>query len=214
LITSEVGETLDIVAREVVLEVTAPDGVHVESLSPFPTRDGRGRTEIVVGDLTSDERVSIVLRLNFPYGQLGHSTGAVVGLADRDDVIAESSVKLAWEYSTDQANDIQDRDREVDRAVARTFASRARQEAVARNRAGDFKGAQQAIAGTARRIRKYAGRDSELRAIVDGLELEEPSFLRVMPEASRKMAYAASAYAMNSRSPDGKAMKATDRKAP
>jgi hypothetical protein len=35
-----------------------------------------------------------------------------------------------------------------------------------------------------------------------------------MPEASRKLAYAASAYAMNSRSPDGKALKATDRKAP
>jgi Ca-activated chloride channel family protein len=210
LVTSEVGETLDVVAREAVLQVTAPSGVSVESLSPHPTRDRAGRTEIVVGDLASDEQVSVVLRLNFPYGQLGNSTGVVLSLADRDDVLAEGSVKLAWEYASDQANDTQDRDRDVDRAVAKVFAARARQEAVALNRAGDYKAAQHAIAGTARRIRKYAGHDPELRTIVENLEVEEPSFQRVMPEMARKMAYAASSYAMNSRTPVGKAVKSRD----
>ena len=207
LITSEVGETLDIVARDVIVEVTAPDGVQVESLSPYPTRDGRGRTEIVVGDLTSDERVSIVLRLNFPYGQVGHSTGAVVGLADRDDVLADGSVKLAWEYATDQENDSQDRDREVDRAVPRTFASRARQEAVGRNRAGDYKAAQRAVEATARRIRKYAGRDPELRAVVSELEGEAHQFMAPMALPALKVAYASASYVMRSRMPDGKVVK-------
>lgn len=210
LVTSEVGETLDVVAREVVLQVTAPSGVSVESLSPHPTRERAGQTEIVVGDLTSDERVSVVLRLNFPYGQIGNSTGVMVGLADRDDVLTQGSVKLAWEYASDQANDTQDRDRDVDRAVARIFAARARQEAVALNRAGDYEAAQHAIAGTARRIRKYAGHDPDLRSIVENLQLEEPTFVAPMPEMSRKMAYAASSYAMNSRSVVGKALKAKD----
>ena len=40
-VTSEVGETLEVVARDVSLEVDAPDGVQVESLSPFPTRSFR-----------------------------------------------------------------------------------------------------------------------------------------------------------------------------
>ncbi len=87
LVTSEVGETLDIVARDVVVEVAAPAGIEVESLSPYPTRDAHGRTGIVVGDLTSGEQVSVVLRLKFPYGQVGHSTGAVISLSDRDDVL-------------------------------------------------------------------------------------------------------------------------------
>jgi Ca-activated chloride channel family protein len=206
LVTSEVGETLDVVARDVSVQVTAPAGVGVESLSPHQTRERGGRTEIVVGDLTAGERVSVVLRLNFPYGQLGYSTGAVVGLVDRDDDLAEGSVKLSWEYATDQANDAQDRERDVDRAVARVFAARARQEAVALNRAGDYQAAQQAIRGTARRIRKYAGHDQELRSIVDSLEVEEHRFNAPMPEMSRKLAFAASSYEMNSRSIVGKAI--------
>jgi hypothetical protein len=42
LITSEVGETLDVVARDVVVEVAAPAGIQVESLSPYPTRERAG----------------------------------------------------------------------------------------------------------------------------------------------------------------------------
>ena len=39
-ITSEVGETLEVVARDVALEVTARDDIRVESISPYPV-DGR-----------------------------------------------------------------------------------------------------------------------------------------------------------------------------
>ena len=86
------------------------------------------------------------------------------------------------------------------------FAARARQEAVALNRAGDYQAAQQAIRATARRIRKYAGHDQDLRAIVDGLVAEEQRFVAPMPEMSRKLAFAASSYEMNSRSAYGKAI--------
>jgi Ca-activated chloride channel homolog len=207
LITSEVGETLDIVARDVVVDVAAPAGIQVESLSPYPTRTAQGRTGIVVGDLTSDERVSVVLRLTFPYGQLGYSTGAVISLSDRDDVLSEGGVKLSWEYATDQANDSQERDRDVDRAVARTFASRARQEAVGNNRVGDFAGAQRVMEATARRIRKYAGRDADLRQVVEDLEGDVNRFAQPMAAPALKQAYASTNYALRSRAPDGKAMK-------
>ncbi len=46
---------------------------------------------------------------------------------------------------------------------ARIFAARARQEAVGRNRHGDYDGARHLVEATARRIRGYAGRDPELR---------------------------------------------------
>jgi len=213
LITSEVGETLDIVARDVVVEVAAPAGIQVESLSPYPTREAHGRTGIVVGDLTSDERVSIVLRLTFPYGQLGYSTGAVISLADRDDVLFEGSVKLSWEYAADQANDAQERDRDVDRAVAETFASRARQEAVSLNRAGDFDGARRALEATTRRIRKYAGRDVNLRTVADALEADVSRFAAPMAAPAMKEAYASANYALRSRAVDGKAVKVPNPKA-
>jgi uncharacterized protein YegL len=85
-ISSEVGETLEVVARGVTLEISAPEGVRVESLSPYPVRDGHGRTEVTLGDLTSEERVEVILRLNFPYGELGRTTGALFALSDRRPV--------------------------------------------------------------------------------------------------------------------------------
>ncbi|HEX5015526.1 MAG TPA: hypothetical protein VFV72_15380 [Candidatus Limnocylindrales bacterium] len=42
----------------------------------------------------------------------------------------------------------------MDEAVANQFAARARQEAVRRNRVGDYQGAQQVLAATGRRVRR------------------------------------------------------------
>jgi hypothetical protein len=187
--------------------VTAPEDVGVECLSPYPTRDRRGRTNVVLGDLTSDERVAVVLRLHFPYGEIGHSTGALFAVSDRDEVMTQGGTRLTWEYADDKANDARERDREVDRAVARIFAARARQEAVGRNRLGDFTGARDVIKATARRIHKYAGRDAELRTILTDLEAELDRFDKPMLEVSLKMAYAQSSYAVRSRDALGKAMK-------
>jgi Ca-activated chloride channel family protein len=209
-ITSEVGETLEVVARGVTLEITAPEGVRVESLSPYPVRDGRGRTVVLLGELSTNERVEVVLRLNFPYGEAGRTTGAMFALSDRDGVMT-GEAKLGWAYADDRANDHQERDRVVDRAVARIFAARARQEAVGRNRHGDFDGARHIVGSTARRIRDYAGRDPELRAILAELEGTVHEVAIPMMEMNRKQMYARSSYLMRSREPDGSAVKDPNR---
>lgn len=209
-VTSEVGETLEVVAREVTIELTAPDGVVVDSLSPFPTETRGSRTSIVVGDLVADQRLQVVLRLNFPFGEIGRATGLILALSDRDGVFARESTRLGWEYADNRINDDQDRDREVDRAVARIFASRARQEATARNRAGDFHGAREAIVGVGRRIRGYAGRDAELRTIVAELDRESETLAAPMAEMSRKALYFQSSNVLRMRTPDGRATRTED----
>ena len=50
-ITSEVGETLEVVAREVVLELTLPESVRVDSLSPFRVERRGGRALVFLGDM-------------------------------------------------------------------------------------------------------------------------------------------------------------------
>jgi len=44
-IESEVGETLEVVARAVTLEVELPDEVRIESLGAFPARSLHGRDQ-------------------------------------------------------------------------------------------------------------------------------------------------------------------------
>ena len=204
-IRSEVGETLEVVARDVALRLTLPEGVRVESLGAFPAREAGGRTRIELGDLVSGQQVEVSLRLTFPLGRIGDSTPAILSLADRDGVLADATGRLSWEYADDAANDAQSRDHEVDRVIARVFVARAQREAVRLNRARDYDAARKTLEATARRIRTYAGRDPELRSIVDELMHEVERFRHEMPERVRKEAYARSAYAMQSRAADGAA---------
>ena len=94
-------------------------------------------------------------------------------------------VGVGWEYADDRTNDAQPRDRSVDRAVARLFAARARQDAVKLNRAGDYR-TPLADAGRRGADRRLRGSDAELRALVAELRVEEQRWAAPMPEATRK----------------------------
>ena len=115
-ITSEVGETLEVVAREVDLEITARDDIRIEPISPYPARSRGNRTVVSLGDLGSEQVVEVVLRLSFPYGEIGRETGAIVALTDRDGVFGAGGAgetepaRLTWTYADDRANDGQPRD--------------------------------------------------------------------------------------------------------
>ena len=214
-ITSEVGETLEVVAREVDLEITARDDIRIDPISPYRMRTNGNRTVVSVGDLGSEQVVEVVLRLSFPYGEIGRETGAIVSLTDRDGVFAPGGpgeadpVRITWTYADDRANDSQLRDAEVDRAVGQRFAARARQEAVERNRAGDYDGARRVLDATARRIRAYAGADAVLRGVIDDLATERVVFAAPMAEPRLKEAHFASANMLRSRDATGRAVKRT-----
>lgn len=212
-ITSEVGETLEIVARGVELELIVPAAIGIEAISPQATRLATDRTIVTLGDLVSEQVIDVVLRVTLPYGELGAATGVVIGLRDRDGVLAAdgrtsgTDTRVAWTYADNAANDGQARDVEVDRAVATQFAARARQEAVRRNRAGDYQGARDILEATAKRIKRYAGRDERMRALVAELIDEQVRFAVPMPALMLKEAHFASANVARMRSPAGQALK-------
>ena len=212
-ITSEVGETLETVAREVVLELTLPEigagGVAV----PVPGRAGEGQCPVLLGDLVSGQVLRIALRLTFDFGVVGHEVGVHVRVADRDGAFEAASpavvpATVAWEYADNPANDAQPRDVEVDRVVARLFAERAKQEAVRLNREGRYDDARRVISSVGRRVRGYAGRDRELNALLGELAEEQVQYAAPMPEMARKAAYFESSNLARMRTSDGKSRKA------
>lgn len=212
-ITGEVGETLDIVARDVRLEVTARDAIRIEPISPFRAATSGGRTFIELGDLGSEQVLEVVLRLGFPLGDVGSEVGAAVSLTDRDDVFAlgaaaeTSAHRIAWTFADDRTNDAQPRDADVDRVVARLFAARARQEAVQRNKGGDFIHARSALAATAERIKAYAGNDPVMRGLVAELEQEQVTFAAPMAAHALKSMHFASSNLARSRNASGQSVK-------
>lgn len=209
-IASEVGETLEVVARDTRLEVLAGEGIDVEVVSPHPLTGHGARHIVALGDLVSDQVLDVVLRLTFPYGQLGRDTGLIVRAVDGDGAFeagAAADARLTWTWADDAANDRQPRDADVDRAVARQFAARARQEAVVRNKAGDFGRAREVLDATAKRIRTYAGQDAELQAIAAELESGTQEFAAPMDAARLKQVHFASANALHSRDALGRSMR-------
>ncbi len=208
LIASEVGELLQVVARNVVVEITAPENLELGTLSPYRIERHGSRHHVLLGDLVAEQRLEVVLRLRFEYGTIGQQVGILVGVSDREGVLNLAGVAplgIGWEYADDPTNDVQERDRTVDRAVAKLFAARARQGVVHLNRRGDFDSARRELRGTAERIAGYAGRDPELRALVKELRDEEERWSAPMPEMARKVAHAQASYALRSRAPDGRA---------
>ena len=198
--TSEVGESLDVVARDATVRINAPEGVTVESMSPYRTEarrgaDGTQQTLVSVGDLVSEQSLSLVLRLNFPYGKIGSSVLVEVGADDRDGGLADAVAgsTTTFEYADDRTNDLQPRDRDVDRAVAQAFASRVRLEALDLNRKGQFGEAAARLDAVAKRIRAYAGSDAELLRIVSELEMDRPMLAAPMAAMQAKAAFFASA---------------------
>ena len=212
-ITSEVGETLEVVAREVALELTLTESVRVESLSPFRAERRGGRTLVYLGDMVSGQVLSIVLRLTFDYGEVGREVGVGVRVVDRDGAFERATpglapVTIAWTYADHAANDGQPRDRDVDRVVARLFAERAKQAAVRLNREGRFDDAGRALEAVRKRIAAYAGSDAELRGIAQELHEEVPAYAAPMPEMLRKQRYYASSMVARMRTPEGKSRRA------
>ena len=204
--TSELQETLDVVARDLALTVSGPDLVLVEPLTEaLVERDGQS-WRVILGDAVAEQEFEVVLRLNFPAAQVDREITVTVGLGDRAGIMRAVST-VRWSYADHHRNDMQERDRTVDRIVAQLYAARARQEAVALNRQGQFAAATSALKRVADRIRGYAGDDRELQAVVDELRNEGEQFAMQLNESSLKHASYMSSNLVRMRTVEGKARK-------
>jgi Ca-activated chloride channel family protein len=206
LLTSELGEALEVVARRAVVSLDLPQGVDAEVMHDFRA-DMRGRRmQIELNDLVSGQDVSLVVKLCFPHGEPGTRACLRASLSSADETIA-GSAEIGWTFADHAANDAQPRDRRVDRLVAELYAARARRDAVEHNRAGDFDGAVRVLAATQQRILSYAGRDTELNRIAATLESAQNAFTSPMDPSAAKQWHGHSVWALQMRGPEGKAVR-------
>jgi Ca-activated chloride channel homolog len=205
LLTSELGETLEIVARDANLQFVLPQGVEAKPLNRFRfERSGESLT-IELGNLVSGQEMSIVVELRFPAGAVGDTLSAGVCLADRDRALDAAPVALSWKFADNTTNDTQPRDREVDAAVAELYAAKAREEAIEHNRSGDFRSARAVMSKTAGRIRGYAGNNPVLIGIAESLLREVAEFEAPMSLGDMKARYYSAHHGLTNRDILGKA---------
>ncbi len=203
--TSELGEALEVVARDARLEIRVPHGTQLEALGfERVERLASDAWAVELGDLVARQEREVVLRLSFPYGTVGEPADVLVSVHDRDGAFGAVEAAVRWMYADHVTNDRQARTPEVDRRVADLYAARARREALQLNKAGNYQRAVATMQATARRIRDYAGGDPELEQLVLELEREaNAEFAAAMTPAELKMRYASASYVTARRDESG-----------
>ena len=210
-LTSELGEALETVARGVVLRVKTRPGVEVDTLNALEAdRLQDLTTGIRLGNLASRQAVSVVVRLTFPPGANGSTSDALFSLADDGSVLRFPETHITWTYTSDGQNDEQRRAVVVDREVARLYAAKAREEALALNRAGQFAEARNRLRGTSARLLEYAGNDEALAQILAELEERDDLYGRHLGAAMSKSERYAAYYLSHMRDADGRARRSPD----
>jgi hypothetical protein len=207
LLTSELGETLEVVARRAVVELELPAGVDAELMHDLRAEVGVNTVRIELDDLVSSQAVSFIVKLRFPLGDPANRATIRASMTSVDRQIHGRS-EIAWTFADHGANDAQPRDRRVDRLVAEIYAERARRDAVERNRAGEFDGAARLLAATRDRILSYAGDDAALHQIAASLQEDRGIYSGVMDAMQLKQAHQLSVSALRMRTSEGKARRA------
>lgn len=208
LLTSELGEVLEVVVRDAALQIALPPCAEAELLNRFRSTHAQGDNElrVALGDLTSGQELSVVVRIRFPEARDVEQATVRVGIASRDRLEQLAECEMTWTYAGHAENDRQPRDRVVDREAASLYAARARAEATEANRNGDFRRARRVLESTAKRIRSYALGDPELERLWRQLLSEIETFAEApMSAMSLKQAMFVSESAARGRAPDGKA---------
>lgn len=210
LLTSELGETLDVVVRDVVVRLNVPEGVKLELLSDFDLHVGPKGPEIRVGHMVSGQSVSILVQVDCPTGAIGRTLAFAASIASRER--GESAwTELAWTYADHAANEQQPRNAEVDAAVVKVDAARARREALRYNRAGEFATAGKTLMMARSALMSRAGDDAEALQDLAALDADALALSAPMPTMAMKAMTFATMSALRSRDELGKAKRSEGR---
>lgn len=209
LLTSELGETLQVVAHDVVFEVAhqpvARERVGCRLLNRLPHDTTRGRLRVSLGDLVADQELTLLVALDVPAVTTGKGVSVACRLADRDGVFAPHPMTVDFLAAPADAHGAQPVNLEVLRAVARMLADEARRLALQANRRREYDEVPRLMREAAASIRALAPGDVEIEAVADGLRGETTVLYQAMSPMEQKRRHFASYAASMSRDVSGKA---------
>ena len=209
--TSELGETLDIVARDARLIVGGSDDIQVRCLNDFPGGNRRAaagadhEAHIRLGDLASGQQVTLVIAVRCPALPLGNRAEIALRLSDREGALFQHPLVVDWRAASAQEDAAQPINGAVLVEAGRQLASLARLDALDANRAHNFAAAQSVLEQAAKAIRALAPGLRELEALAAELESERVDHVALIAPMLAKEQYFQSYAQTKSRDVAGKA---------
>lgn len=210
--TSELGEALDIVARDAQLVISTGAGAAAVCLNEFPVRStpgmsGEVQLQVRLGDLVSAQQVSVVIGVRCPAVNAGGQVSVSARLADKDQALFAQPMTIEWAAVDADANAVQVVNNDVLIQAGRLMAERARAGALDANRRGDYKDAARILKAGADGLRALAPGIRELEALAAELEADEQKHGTPMDPMAMKLSHYASYVRGTSRSEKGSAVR-------
>jgi Ca-activated chloride channel family protein len=209
--TSELGEALEVVARDARLVIAVDAGVEVACLNGFPVETTAGSAggavdlHVRLGDLVSAQQLTVVIAVRCqPRADDGRAT-VTLRLADRDHALFPQPMPVEWRATNATADAAQPVNTGVLIEVARLMAERARAAALDANRRGDFAQATAILTAAAAELRALAPGVREVELLAAELDVEEVDYAREMMPAEMKQRQFSTYNASFSRSAKGSA---------
>ena len=206
---SELGETLNVVARDARLVIANGPGTQTTCLNDFPGVAHADGLHIRLGDLSAGDQLTLVLATTVAPRTEGDAATIQLRLSDRDQALFAGPMDIAWAAVDVDANRAQPVNTDVILAAAVLVAERARAEALELNRAGNFKGAKELLESVAERIRAMAPDSEKVRAVAAELEHAAAEFAAPMDPLAMKASFSRANYLRRSRDPQGSARKSS-----
>ncbi len=206
LFASELGETLEVVARDVVFEVSCDPGVEAMALNELPAESVDGRLRVKCGDLVAGQELELIVAVAF---KGAHPEGASLGVQcrvrDRGQVLVSEPMPVTWRAVPAVEDAGQTVNRDVRLAVASMLAQRARDLALVANRRGDFADAKRILRQMVDDLRAMAPGDKGVLALIDQLHHDELEFGEMMSPLAMKARHFAAYRIAHSREEGGTA---------
>ena len=209
--TSELGEALEVVARDARLVIGGGPGVDAGCLNDFLIeRDAPGQVHIRLGDLVSDQQITLVVAIRVKAGEAGSEVAVTARLTDRDQALFPNPMPIEWRVVDTAEDAAQPVNIEVLIQVATLVAHRARALALEANRRGDFQAAAKILHTAAAELRALAPGEPRIEGLAGELEAETAEFAEPMSASEQKSHHFAQHLAAYSRVEGGKARRSTE----
>jgi hypothetical protein len=207
LLTGEVGEALETVAREVRVAVEHAEDVQVRLLDAFVVvPHDRGVTS-QLGPLTSEQLIELLYEVDLPGRAVGQVSSLRFVVSDADDVLGKPGGVVEFRHSGDAEVEAEAADADVLQRAARRIRMRASERAYAMN----FEGRRGEVRREASKALDYLKRLSKqsptVATLVEELERDVAQAETTMGAMDLKLAYYLGTRGLRGRDPSGKAVK-------
>ncbi len=203
---SELGEALEVVARDATFEITAKDGVHCTLVNARPTEAVPGGIRVRLGDLVANQEVTFVIavRIASPPA-LGAGVEVKCRLSDADNALFTQPMFVDWAVVPDEDDAAQPVNQDVVRAFAEALTAQALAEALDHNRQGRYDEARRILGEAMTLLQRLGASDEAIATLLAQLAADRDELAHAMQPMAIKRRHFANYTISASLMEDGKA---------